>query len=113
VCIGNGMVALAYVNNCLFFAKNPKDIDQVVSELQHDTPDQKGLKLAAKDDVCTFLRVQIAPPSNGALELKQPKFIDEILTASCKVQNCNAKMTPLHTRASQDQCRRGGSQWIF
>jgi len=84
--ISNGVIALTYINNCLFFAKNPKDINRVVSELQCNTLDQKGLKLAVKDNMCTFLGVQITPSFNGALELKQPKLIDEILTA-WKMQN--------------------------
>ena len=90
------MVVLTYVDDCLFFAKNSKDIDQVIQALQTDTPNHKGLALTVEQDVYAFLGVQINQQDSGAFTLSQPKLILKILSA-CGMSQCAAKATPCNT----------------
>ena len=52
------MVALCYVDDCLFFGPDGAEIDKVITEMRADN---MPLTEENKDDVFAFLGVDIAP----------------------------------------------------
>ena len=51
---GKGMVVLCYVDDCLFFGPNLKDIDEFIEQLK-----KQGFSLTAEEDVFAFLGVTL------------------------------------------------------
>ena len=87
--LGENVIALTYVDDCLFFGKSQKEIDKVIRNLE-----LQGFGLTVESDVFAFLGVEIVPPNrDGKIELRQTHLIDKILK-TCNMENCNTKATP-------------------
>ncbi len=86
---GHGMVVLCYVDDCLFFGPNLKDIDQIITNLQN-----QGLALTVEDDdAYAFLGVDVKPSKDGGYIMTQEGLIAKILKA-VGMEECNTKATP-------------------
>ena len=86
--VGDGVVCLTYVDDCLFFGKDQSKIDEKIELIQRD-----GLKLTVEEDIYAFLGVEVDRKSNGDVELRQRGLIDKILV-TCGMVDCNTKSTP-------------------
>ena len=76
--ISKKVICVCYVDDCLFFARDPKDIDKVIASLQDENkPDQ--LLLSVKDDVAGFLGIWMTKKDNGTIELIQTGLIDRLI----------------------------------
>ena len=85
------IIALVYVDDCLFFSPNEQDILEMI----------KNLKLAnhhfeIENDVAGYLGVSIVHHNNGSIELSQKGLIQRIITAA-KLENATPKHTPSDT----------------
>ncbi len=85
--IGNGMVILSYVDDCLFFGPDLNKINQVIKQL-------KDLKyqLTEEEDVYAFLGVQVNQ-KGSTFKLSQSGLIKKVLKHT-GMTDCNAKDTP-------------------
>ena len=86
--IGDGVICLTYVDDCLFFGKDSAKIDSKIKSIQ-----DSGLKLTIEDDIFAFLGVELHRRDSGEVELRQRGLIDKILL-TCHMKNCNTKSTP-------------------
>ncbi len=94
---GNGIMVLAYVDNCIFFGKNRKAIDDVIETLR------KKFDLTIDDvqedatvDVFSYLGIQVSIDCNGIVTFKQQGLIQKILKY-CGMEDCNSKWMPAAT----------------
>jgi hypothetical protein len=85
----DGMVILTYVDDCLFFAKDKRQIDELLESIRT----KSDLKFTIKDDAFTFLGVELKTHSDGTVEFLQKGLIEKILK-SCNMTECNTKSTP-------------------
>ena len=81
-------MCLVYVNECLFFAKDEWDIEEMNRNL--------GTKfdLEPETDVSAFLGIQFKHHESGKIELMQPHLIQRIIETVFWATGCNAKATP-------------------
>jgi Reverse transcriptase (RNA-dependent DNA polymerase) len=86
--IGDGVICLTYVDDCLFFGKDAAKIDSKIKSIQ-----DSGLKLTIEDDIFAFLGVELHRKDSGEVELRQRGLIDKILL-TCGMKDCNTKSTP-------------------
>lgn len=86
--VGDGVICLTYVDDCLFFGKDQSKIDEKIRLIQED-----GLKLTVEDDIYAFLGVELDRKPDGDVELRQRGLIDKILS-TCLMTECNTKATP-------------------
>ncbi len=81
------VMILSYVDDCILFSKEEKDIDEVIESLKSDTlPDGTKVEkylLDVEGDYAGFLGIDINKSTSieGALELLQTGLIDRILAA--------------------------------
>ena len=87
--IGDGVICLTYVDDCLFFVKNAAKIDSKIKSTIQDS----GLKLTIENDIFAFLGVELHRKDSGEVELRQRGLIDKILL-TCNMKDCNTKSTP-------------------
>ena len=85
------IIALVYVDDCLFFSPNEQDILEMI----------KSLKLAnhhfeIENDVAGYLGVSIIHHDNGSIELNQKGLIQRIISTT-KLENATPKYTPSDT----------------
>jgi hypothetical protein len=85
----NGVVILTYVDDCLFFAKDKKQIDEVLEAIRTES----DLQFTIEDDAFTFLGVELRPHDDGTVEFLQQGLIEKILK-HCNMMECNTKSTP-------------------
>jgi len=72
------VICVCYVDDCLFFARDQKDIDEVIASLQDENkPDR--LLLSVEDDVAGFLRILMTKNDDGMIELIQTRLINRII----------------------------------
>jgi hypothetical protein len=90
---GDGMVALCYVDDILFFGKDTERLAKFVTQLK-----DRGMELTDEtEDVYSFLGISVAPNSQtGEVVLTQTGLIKKLLKY-CKMEDCNAKATPAST----------------
>jgi len=69
------VVCVVYVDDCLFFSKDQKDIDDCIKRIQ-DT----GMDLGVEADAAGFLGISIQRTDKG-VELTQSGLIDRVVTA--------------------------------
>ena len=86
--IGDGVICLTYVDDCLFFGKDAAKIDSKIKSIQ-----DSGLKLTIENDIFAFLGVELHRTDSGEVELRQRGLIDKILL-TCGMKDCNTKSTP-------------------
>jgi hypothetical protein len=85
----DGLVILTYVDDCLFFAKDKRQIDELLESIRT----KSDLKFTIEDDAFTFLGVELKTHSDGTVEFLQKGLIEKILK-SCNMTECNTKSTP-------------------
>ena len=73
---GPTVICICYVDDLLFWARDPADIDRLAISLI-----EAGVDLEEEDDAAGFLGVHMEKARGGTLELKQDGLIDRILTA--------------------------------
>jgi hypothetical protein len=76
------------VDDCLFFAKDQKKIDEVLESIK-----KSGLQFMIEDDAFTFLGVELKKHDDGTVEFLQKALISKVLS-SCNMLECNTKSTP-------------------
>ena len=76
VFIGERVVAVAFVDDILFWATDEKYINDLGAQLR-----DQGLLLEEEGDAAGFLGVTMTRDDTGAIELKQTGLIDRILEA--------------------------------
>ena len=70
------VICLVYVNNTLFFARDSKDIEDVINRLKSVST----LEVTTEDDGAGFLGVHTNRREDGTIELVQTGLIDRIIT---------------------------------
>jgi hypothetical protein len=90
---GDGMVVVCYVDDCMFFGKDQKRLDEFKQKLQ-----AQGLNLTDEtDSVYSFLGIDVAPDAEtGEVVLRQTGLIQKLITY-CNMTDCNTKATPAAT----------------
>jgi hypothetical protein len=66
-------IIVTYVDDCLFFVKDPKTIEELLVSLR------KEFVLTDEGDVRNFLRIKVTREKNGSFNLTQPGLIDRIV----------------------------------
>ena len=94
--ISEKVICLFYVDDCLFFAKNSTDIDDMINSLQRDEPTKLSLNI--EDDVAGFLGILLERQEDGSIEMKQTGLIDRIL-AVMNLEDSKEKSTPAEAKA--------------
>jgi hypothetical protein len=82
-------VILTYVDDCLFFAKEQSQIDDLLEAIRT----KSDLQFTIEDDAFTFLGVQLHKHDDGMVEFLQKGLIEKVLK-HCKMTECNTKSTP-------------------
>ena len=87
---GDGIIALVYVDNVVFFGPDLGKIDKLISDMKAD-----GFGINVEDDFFHFLGVDItkSDKNNPKFTLKKTGLIDKILRTVDMV-DCNGKDTP-------------------
>jgi hypothetical protein len=83
------VVILTYVDDCLFFAKDTRQIDDVLEAIRT----KSALQFTIEDDAFTFLGVELRTHDDGTVEFLQKGLIEKILK-HCNMLECNTKSTP-------------------
>jgi hypothetical protein len=96
----DGVVILTYVDDCLFFARDKRQIDDVLDAIRT----KSNLHFTIKDDSFRFLGVELKTHDDGTVEFLQKSLIEKILK-HCNMTTCNTKsmpanQTPLGTNAN-------------
>jgi histone deacetylase 1/2 len=86
--ISEKVVCLVYVDDTLLFAKDMKDIDDIIAALQ-----AAGMELEVEDDVAGFLGVHIDRRDDGTIHLTQKGLIARIIQA-LNIGDLSSKHTP-------------------
>jgi len=90
-------MVLVYVDDCIFFGKDAKAIDQVIERLrQRFKLTVDDVKEDAKVDVFSYLGVQVTHDKAGTVTFKQQGLIKKVLKY-CGMEDCNKKWTPSST----------------
>jgi hypothetical protein len=88
-----------YVDDTLLYAKDPKDIDEVIRQLRED----RKMDLEEEDDVAGFLGVDIKKDEKtGVIRLKQVGLKKKIIEA-LKIDNLPAVYTPSDQVLGKDE----------
>jgi hypothetical protein len=77
------------VDDCLFFAKEQRQIDELLESIRT----KSKLQFTIEDDAFTFLGVELKSHDDGTVEFLQKGLIEKILK-NCNMTNCNTKATP-------------------
>jgi hypothetical protein len=72
----DNVICLVYVDDCLFFAPDETDIDDILAKIENT-----GLDFNIEDDVAGFLGVLITPQDDGSVKLTQTGLIARIILA--------------------------------
>ena len=89
--IHNDMVCVTYVDDCLFFAPNAADTDQMIQSLRTN-----GYTLDVEDDVAGYLGVHLQHNDDKSITLTQKGLIDRIIKAA-GLEGANSRNTPAET----------------
>jgi len=86
---GNGVMVLAYVDNCIFFSKDSNKIDAVIEKLCK-TFDLMvdDIQEDAQVNVFSYLGVQVTIDKAGVVTFLQPSLIKKV-HKYCRMSNCN------------------------
>jgi len=93
--ISNDVLCLCYVDDCLFFSKDERKIDEVIEDMKRPNP--TSFLLNVEDSVAGFLGILMEPQSDGTIELKQTGLIDRILRVM-NLQDSKENQTPSDTK---------------
>jgi hypothetical protein len=86
--VSDKVIALVYVDDTLFFARNPEDVDITIKGLR-----DLGMKLQKEEDVAGFLGVHIDRRDDGSIKLTQKGLIKRIIDA-LNINHLPNKRTP-------------------
>jgi len=86
--VSDKVIALVYVDDTLFFARDPKDVDAAIAGLR-----DLGMDLQKEEDVAGFLGVHIDRRSDGSIKLTQKGLIKRIIDA-LNINHLPNKRTP-------------------
>lgn len=89
--LSDEVVAVVWVDDVLFFARDEAAIDSMIASLQKD------FELKVEGDVSSFLGMEIIKNSNGTFELRQMGLIKRVLSAM-GLEKCNSTRTPADTK---------------
>ena len=81
------MVCICWVDDCLFYARDSKDIDDMLTDLRSE------FTLEEEAEVNQFLGIEYSKSPEGDLELVQTGLIDKVINY-CGMLGCNSKATP-------------------
>jgi Reverse transcriptase (RNA-dependent DNA polymerase) len=93
--IADSVICLCYVDDCLFFAKDGCDIDNMIESLRRAEPTKFDLNI--EDDVAGFLGILMSKQQDGSIELLQTGLIDRILKVM-GLEESHEKSTPSEVR---------------
>jgi hypothetical protein len=97
-------IIVTYVDDCLFFAKDPKTIEELLVSLR------KKIVLTDEGDVGNFLGIKVERQKNGSINLTQPGLIDKIIETVGLESNSSYLTTPssghLLTKDSEGEERK-------
>ena len=82
-----GIIVLCYVDDCLLFAQEQKDIDELIASLKQD------FNCTDEGEADRYLRVKIKS-EDGKMTLKQPQLIKRIIEL-LRLTDANPKGTPV------------------
>ena len=90
---GHGMMVLCYVDDCLFFGPDGKQIDEFIDKLE-----DSGMPLTREhDDIYHFLGVEVNPDSNSKqITMTQKGLIEKVLKVT-SMQDSHAVGSPANT----------------
>ena len=92
-----GTILITYVDDCIFFSKNMKDIDDAIDNISKD------FDLTIEDDVAGFLGIDLQYREDGSIQFRQDGLVDRVVTAlglepiGTKTEKTPTNMTPLGT----------------
>jgi hypothetical protein len=97
------VICLCYVDDCLFFAQDGKDIDAVIESLRRPEPMKFDLNI--EDNVAGFLGILMQKKEDSLIELIQTGLIDQILKVM-GLDDSHVKSTPSDVKAlgKDDEC---------
>jgi Reverse transcriptase (RNA-dependent DNA polymerase) len=84
----DGVMAVTYVDDVLFFGTDPNLIDSKIASIKSN-----GLELTIEDDIYAFLGVEVTRKPEGEIEMTQKGLIEKILK-TCNMMDSNPKKTP-------------------
>jgi hypothetical protein len=97
-------IIVTYVDDCLFFAKDPKTIEELLASLRQE------FVLTDEGDVINVLGIKVEQQKNGSINLTQPGLIDKIIETVGLKSNSSYLTTPssgsLLTKDSVGEIRR-------
>jgi len=108
-------MVLVYVDDCIFFGKDSKAIDDVIEQLRQKFElTVEDVKENAQVDVFSYLGVQVTVDKTGTVTFKQQGLIQKVLKY-CGMSDCNKKWTlaatkPLGTDANG---KRFNATWEY
>ena len=93
--IGEKVICVMYVDDILFWAKDPANINALANRLR-----AVGVDLGQEGNAAGFLRVQMeCDPETGLIEMKQEGLIQRVLEAlGLEIGTVNGKATPAEGR---------------
>jgi hypothetical protein len=100
------------VDDCLFFSKDEKAIDNVIERMKQPIP--TSFLLNVENDVAGFLGILIVKNNNGTIELKQEGLIDRIL-AVMGLEQSRVAATPAaeKTLGKDEQGEKCEERWSY
>ena len=93
--ISDKVICVAYVDDCLFFAKDEADIDALLEDMKKPNPNKFLLNI--EDDVAGFLGILMKKHEDGSIELLQTGLIDRILKVTGLDESAD-KYTPAENK---------------
>lgn len=75
--IGNGMIILTYVDDCIIVGPSMKDIDSFVTSMKEGT---ENFILTDEGDIDKFLGIEISQLDKNRFKISQPYLIDRIVS---------------------------------
>jgi hypothetical protein len=90
-----GMVILAYVDDCLMFAKTNREIDDLIKSMKVDFP--LTVEAGEEDNVYAYLGVDLTKNSDGTMTFTQTGLTEKILKTT-GMEESSPKSTPSGTQ---------------
>ena len=93
--ISSKVICISYVDDCLWFYRNQKDMDDLLESFRNDG-DEYNWEMRVEGSVKEFLGIEVKSHGKGGYKLTQTGLIDKIL-ATTGMSDCNGKPTPTNT----------------
>lgn len=108
---GHGMAVLTYVDDCIFFGRDLRKIDAIITKLREKFDLTVEESQVEDQDVFAYLGVEVqVNKTTGEMTFLQQGLIDKVLRVT-NMEACNAKptpaaTTPLGTDANGQRCQQ-------